>query len=77
MDHLFLNCEAARDSWSLILCLFGVCWVMPRTVLEVFACWTGLFETNKKKKKKGFGDLEVHSVVLNVLSLERNECMNF
>lgn len=72
--HLSLNCEVARDSWSLILCLFGVCWVVPRTVLEVFACWTGLFETNKKKR---FGDLEVHSVVLNVMPLERNECMNF
>ena len=34
-------------------------------------------DQQKKKKKKGFGDLEVHSVVLNVLSLERNECMNF
>jgi hypothetical protein len=34
IDHLLLYCEIARDLWSYILILFGVEWVMPRTVLE-------------------------------------------
>lgn len=43
MGHLFLYCEVARDLQSLILCLFGVHWVMLRTILEVLACWIGSF----------------------------------
>jgi hypothetical protein len=33
IDHLLLYCEVARDLWSYILILFGVEWIMPRTVL--------------------------------------------
>jgi hypothetical protein len=35
IDHLLLHYEVARDLWSYILILFGVVWVMPRTVLEL------------------------------------------
>jgi hypothetical protein len=35
IDYLLLHCEVARDLWSYILILFGVEWVMPRTVLEL------------------------------------------
>jgi hypothetical protein len=35
IDHLLLHCEVACDLWSYILVLFGVEWVMPRTVLEL------------------------------------------
>jgi len=34
IDHLLLHCEIVRDLCSYILILFGVEWVMPRTVLE-------------------------------------------
>jgi hypothetical protein len=39
IDHLLLRCEISRDLWSYILILFGVEWVMPRTVLELLNSW--------------------------------------
>jgi len=39
IDHLLLHCEIACDLWSYILILFGVEWVMPRTVLELLTSW--------------------------------------
>uniref|UniRef100_A0A2N9HK65 Uncharacterized protein n=1 Tax=Fagus sylvatica TaxID=28930 RepID=A0A2N9HK65_FAGSY len=43
IDHLFLHCEIAKELWNLILTLFGVHWVMPRSVRELVVCWhTGL-----------------------------------
>jgi hypothetical protein len=39
IDHLLLHCEVARDLWSYVLILFGVEWVMPRTVLELLNSW--------------------------------------
>jgi hypothetical protein len=39
IDHLLLHCEVARDLWSYILILFGVEWVIPRTVLELLKSW--------------------------------------
>lgn len=35
IDHLLLHCEIAWNLWSCILILFGVEWVMSRTVLEL------------------------------------------
>jgi hypothetical protein len=39
IDHLLLHCEVARDLWSYVLILFGVEWVMLRTVLELLNSW--------------------------------------
>jgi hypothetical protein len=39
IDHLLLHCEVARDLWSYIFILFGIEWVMPRTVLELLTSW--------------------------------------
>ena len=33
VNRLFLHCPFASDLWSMVLGLFGVSWVMPRTVL--------------------------------------------
>jgi hypothetical protein len=41
VDHLFLHCSMAADLWSLVFGLFGVQWVMPRSVLDLFSCWLG------------------------------------
>ncbi len=41
VDHLFLHCSMASDLWSLVFGMFGVQWVMPRTVLELFCGWMG------------------------------------
>jgi hypothetical protein len=32
LDHLFLHCSMAKQLWDSILTLFGLNWVMPRTV---------------------------------------------
>ena len=43
VDHLFLHCSVALELWDMIFGLFGVCWVMPMSVVELFACWQGQF----------------------------------
>jgi hypothetical protein len=41
LDHLFLHCSVAMDLWSLVFGMFGVQWVMPQTVLDLFCSWLG------------------------------------
>ena len=43
VDHLFLHCPVAPELWDMVFGLFGVCWVMPMFVVELFACWQGQF----------------------------------
>ena len=38
-DHLLIHCDAASELWSLVFSIFGVQWVMPGSVRELFACW--------------------------------------
>ena len=40
-DHLFLHCSMAKQLWDTILIMFGVHWVMPRTVRDLITCWPG------------------------------------
>ena len=47
VDHLLLHCSIALDLWSMILGLFGVQWVMPKSVLELLACWLGRCVRNR------------------------------
>ena len=47
VDHLFLHCPFAVDLWSMVLGLFGVSWVMPRTVLGLLGCWQGSFSRHR------------------------------
>uniref|UniRef100_A0A2N9IHE7 Reverse transcriptase zinc-binding domain-containing protein n=1 Tax=Fagus sylvatica TaxID=28930 RepID=A0A2N9IHE7_FAGSY len=42
VDHLLLHCPMAWDLWS-VLGLFGVHWVMPCHVLDVWAGWQGCY----------------------------------
>ena len=42
VDHLFLH-WVALDLWSMDLSLFGVIWVMPKSVVELLAFWQGWF----------------------------------
>ena len=39
VDHLLIHCPFASDLWSLVLSLHGICWVMPKQVVELLACW--------------------------------------
>jgi len=43
VDHLLLHCPIASDLWSMFLGLFGVYWVMPKSVVELLACRQGRF----------------------------------
>ena len=39
VDHLLLLCSFARELWTMVFGLFGVTWVMPRSTLDLLACW--------------------------------------
>ena len=43
MYHLLLHCSIDWELWSLVFCLFGIQWVMPHTVLELFEAWQWKF----------------------------------
>lgn len=39
MVHLLLNCWVAASIWGKLLRLFGIEWVMPRTMKEILFSW--------------------------------------
>ena len=43
VDHLLLHCPIACELWSLVFCLFGIYWVMPQKVIELFESWQDKF----------------------------------
>jgi hypothetical protein len=46
VDHLFLHCPVAMDMWSMVFGLFGMQWVMPSSVLDLFSCRMGSLGRN-------------------------------
>ena len=43
VNHLFLHCPVASELWDMVFGLFEVNWVMPLSVVGLFACWQGHF----------------------------------
>ena len=43
MDHLLLHCPIAQQLWTMVFSLFVVQWVMPKSVMDMLACWQGWF----------------------------------
>ena len=43
VDHLLLHCPIVYELWSMVFTLFGIHWAMPKTVVELLACWQGNF----------------------------------
>jgi hypothetical protein len=39
VNHLLLHCDVASALWNNIFTRFGMYWVMPRRVIDLFACW--------------------------------------
>ena len=39
VDHLLLHCKVANALWNVFFSRVGLCWVMPSSVRELFACW--------------------------------------
>jgi hypothetical protein len=38
VDYLFLHCVFAKELWDMVFVLFGIHRVMPRRVIDLFAC---------------------------------------
>ena len=36
VDHFLLHSPIAYELWSLVFCLFGIHWIMPHRVIELF-----------------------------------------
>ena len=43
IDHLLLHCFMARLLWDLLLAIFGVNWVFPKSIRETLLSWRGSF----------------------------------
>ena len=43
VNHLLLHCPIAYDLWSMVWALFGLQWVMPHGVSDLFSSWQGSF----------------------------------
>ena len=43
VDYLLLHCPMSCELWSLVFYLFGIHWVMPHTVIELFESWQEKF----------------------------------
>jgi hypothetical protein len=39
VDHLLLHCDVAYALWTNIFNCFGMSWVMPIRVIDLFTCW--------------------------------------
>jgi hypothetical protein len=39
VDNLLLHCEIACAIWNPFFNRFGLSWVMPRRVVDLFSCW--------------------------------------
>jgi hypothetical protein len=39
IDHLLLHCGAVRALWDAFFTRFGLCWVMPSTIKDLYANW--------------------------------------
>ena len=43
VDHLLLHCVFAKELWDMVFAMFGIDWVMPKRVVDLFDCWQGKF----------------------------------
>ena len=43
VNHLLLHCPIAYELWSMVWTLFGLLWVMPHWVFDLFSSWQGSF----------------------------------
>ena len=50
IDHLLLRCSVARLLCDLLLAIFGVNWVFPKSVTETLISWRGSWVGKRRKK---------------------------
>jgi len=41
VDHLLFHCSVANELWTFVFSLFGVHWVMPKKVIDLYFGWKG------------------------------------
>jgi len=46
VHHLLLHCEIASAMWTAIFSLVGLVCVMPKRVVDLFDCWSGLGDSS-------------------------------
>ena len=44
VNHLLLHYPIAYELWSMVWALFGLQWVMPLGVFDLFSSWQGSFD---------------------------------
>ena len=71
-NHILLHCIVVKTLWEIVLAIFGVQWVFPKSVKEVLFSWRDPFMGKKKEK-----DLEFHSVVYFLDGMEGKEQISF
>jgi len=42
VDHLLVHCDMAMTVWNAFFSRVGLAWVMPKRVVDLFACWRGM-----------------------------------
>ena len=47
--HLLIHCPIAQELWNMVCSLFGVCWVLPRGVVDLLA--SGLVKFHRHRTK--------------------------
>ena len=49
-NHLLLHCSVAWELWNMVFILFGIFWVMPKSVVDLLTCWNGLLGNSEAGK---------------------------
>jgi len=39
--HLYLHNDIGKEMWGLVFCLFWICWVMQKSIIELFEIFFG------------------------------------
>ena len=71
VDHLLLHCGMVGELWSLVLCLFGLQWAIPKRVVNLLGSWKGRFA----KHQNGNIWNAIPLCIMWILSKERNSRM--
>lgn len=41
-DHFLFHCDVAKALWDRIFIRLDIAWVMPKRVVDLLACWSGI-----------------------------------
>lgn len=41
-NHLFLHYKATTNLWNMFLCIVGVSWVRPKSIMDLLNCWNDI-----------------------------------